>query len=782
MEQFKRFSKPKDSPEPQPLPFSEGRYGFGTQFLLTHKVKGTDYRIGDRFTYISQTEAVGHNPYILKIGDGIGEHCFLDPNGRAVVLSADVGVVDTLFEHVAPAPKTVTISEGEEWTPPPTPPVYITESQFTEFRKGLATVLSEIAAIVPKQGEQGIRGERGERGEKGERGETGWNGWPGDKGEQGVQGEKGDKGDKGDTGEQGIQGIQGPKGDKGDTGERGEKGEKGDRGERGEVGPRGEKGEKGAKGDRGEPGIPGSEGRAGNDGKNGKDGKDGKEGKAGKAGEKGLKGDKGDKGDRGEKGEQGDSGLLSAKFPLVYDAEEKSVAIDEARLDKILKKILGGGKVSAADMGWLASTGGGGKVAVYRDGVKITPDVRGLNFTGDGVASVSKVGGKVTINIAGGGGVGPTGPTGATGAGGALGYWGSFWSTQDQVATLADTEYQITLNNTDPDSNGVSISNSSRINFAHSGVYSIIYSVQFVNTGNQIEDVDIWLKKNGSNVADTDSRWSVVASHAGVDGHAIGSVNYMLEVNAGDYFELAWKTTHADLSIQYLPASAPAPAVPSVILTAQQVMYTQVGPTGPTGPTGPMPTDYVISFNGLTGAVTGASLGANTFTGLNSFNGGISANGATLDSATVVGTLAVTRGITLNSTGAGNTFTAIYVERGVSADVGLRWNETTDRWQFSNDGTNWNNIIANSIVVNPVPIRDSTIVNSPLTTLAAENNQSAVQINAFYNNAISPTRPPISDTMINGDRWYNNASNKLYTWITQFDDISNGLTGFWVEM
>jgi hypothetical protein len=599
MEQFKRFSKPKDSPEPQPLPFSEGRYGFGAQFLLTHKVKGTDYRIGDRFTYISQTEAVGHNPYILKIGDGIGEHCFLDPNGRAVVLSADVGVVDTLFEHVAPVPKTVTISEGEEWTPPPAPPVYITESQFTEFRKGLATVLSEIAAIVPKQGEQGIRGERGERGEKGERGETGWNGWPGDKGEQGVQGEKGDKGDKGDTGEQGIQGIQGPKGNKGDTGERGEKGEKGDRGERGEVGPRGEKGEKGAKGDRGEPGIPGNEGRAGKDGKNGKDGKDGK---AGKTGEKGLKGDKGDKGDRGEKGEQGDSGLLSAKFPLVYDAEEKSVAIDEARLDKILKKILGGGKVSAADMGWLASTGGGGKVAVYHDGVKITPDVRGLNFTGDGVASVSKVGGKVTINIAGGGGVGPTGPTGATGAGGALGYWGSFWSTQDQVATFADTEYQITLNNTDPDSNGVSISNSSRINFAHSGVYSIIYSVQFVNTGNQIEDVDIWLKKNGSNVADTDSRWSVVASHAGVDGHAIGSVNYMLEVNAGDYLELAWKTTHADLSIQYLPASAPAPAVPSVILTAQQVMYTQVGPTGSTGPTGPTGSQGSTGATGATGA------------------------------------------------------------------------------------------------------------------------------------------------------------------------------------
>ena len=199
--------------------------------------------------------------------------------------------------------------------------------------------------------------------------------------------------------------------------------------------------------------------------------------------------------------------------------------------------------------------------------------------------------------------IGSTGPIGPTGAGGALGYWGSFWSTQDQIAVTADTEYQITYNNTDPDSNGVSISNGSRINFANAGVYSIIYSVQFVNANNQIQDANIWLKKNGSNVADSDSKWSVVEKHGSVDGHAIGSVNYVLKLNAGDYLELAWQTTDPDLSIQYLPAVPPAPSIPSIILTATQVMYTQIGPTGPTGPTGPMPTDYVYSFNGQTGAV-----------------------------------------------------------------------------------------------------------------------------------------------------------------------------------
>jgi hypothetical protein len=55
-------------------------------------------------------------------------------------------------------------------------------------------------------------------------------------------------------------------------------------------------------------------------------------------------------------------------------------------------------------MGWLASTGGGGKVAIRYNGTRITPDVRVIDFTGAGVQSVTKVGGTVTVNIVGGGG------------------------------------------------------------------------------------------------------------------------------------------------------------------------------------------------------------------------------------------------------------------------------------------------------------------------------------------------------------------------------------------
>jgi len=616
MEQFKRFSTPKAVPSAsKPLPFSEGHYGFGSRFALTHRIKGTEYAVGDVFTYIPEGESRRHDPYILKIGEGIGETCFLDPHGRAVILSADVSVVNTIFEYRETPPQTVVLSEGEEYTPPPAPPVFITEGEFKQFRKGLATVLSEIAAIAPDKGERGDRGERGERGEKGDPGEPGAQGVPGETGQPGIQGEQGEKGEPGERGEKGERGDKGENGEKGNQGEPGEHGRPGEKGDRGEVGPRGERGEKG---DRGNPGRDGLPGKPGADGKDGKPGAKGEKGDRGEKGERGLKGEPGaagTKGDKGDPGEQGEPGLLSAKFPLVYNAEDKSVSIDEERLDKILKKIMGGGKVSPQDMGWLASTGGGGKVAVYHNGVKITPDVRGINFTGSGVASVTKengVGGKLIVNIQGGGGsgvTGPTGPTGsagATGAGGALGYWGSFWDTGKKTVVSTTTAYGITFNNSDPQNNGVTVVDGSKITFQSTGVYNLQFSAQVFNTeNNQEHEATFWLKKNGNNIPDTAGTITVIGKHSDITGAALPSWNWMLPLNANDYVELYWHTNSTNVLLGTLPeGTSPVHSVsPAVIFTAQQVMYTQVGPTGPTGPTGATPTDYVSSANGLTGAI-----------------------------------------------------------------------------------------------------------------------------------------------------------------------------------
>ena len=54
--------------------------------------------------------------------------------------------------------------------------------------------------------------------------------------------------------------------------------------------------------------------------------------------------------------------------------------------------------------------------------------------------------------------------------------------------------------------------------------------------------------------------------------------------------------------------------------------------------------------------------------------------------------------LTLNSdeTGAPSQDGGLTIERGTSDNVEIRWNETTDKWQFTNDGTNYNDIGSSS--------------------------------------------------------------------------------------
>ena len=346
-----------------------------------------------------------HSPNILKLG-GMGQLFFIDPNGKPLKIEADDNQFSAIFEAVVEeSTPDLVLTEGEEELPPPR---VVSESEFKQFRSGLADLLTEIARRAGERGERGPRGFQGIQGDKGDRGDRGE---PGAQGERGPEGPQGLQGERGETGERGATGERGQRGEKGERGERGNTGAVGPVGPRGEAGPQGAAGaagRDGARGEKGEKGDPGKDGRNGKDGKNGKDGATGKAGPRGPKGDRGASGERGAAGPQGNTGPTGTSGVVTAKFPLVYDAEEKSIGIDEARLDKILKRITGGGKVSAQDMGWLASTGGGGKVAVYINGSKITPDVRTLDFTGAGVTA-TKVGGKVTVNISSTGGSGVSG-------------------------------------------------------------------------------------------------------------------------------------------------------------------------------------------------------------------------------------------------------------------------------------------------------------------------------------------------------------------------------------
>jgi hypothetical protein len=109
----------------------------------------------------------------------------------------------------------------------------------------------------------------------------------------------------------------------------------------------------------------------------------------------------------------------------------------------------------------------------------------------------------------------------------------------------------------------------SKVRCEIAGTYNIQFSVQFVNTDNNIHDTDIWMRKNGVDVPDTNSQFSVPNRHGSIDGHLIGALNLFIDLAADEYIELMWATTNASTTIQYIAAqTGPVrPATPSAILT-----------------------------------------------------------------------------------------------------------------------------------------------------------------------------------------------------------------------
>ena len=146
---------------------------------------------------------------------------------------------------------------------------------------------------------------------------------------------------------------------------------------------------------------------------------------------------------------------------------------------------------------------------------------------------------------------------------------GAFQDSTDQVAANTTTAYAITFNTTDF-SNGVTMASGSRITVADAGIWNLQFSIQFTNTTNASQDVDVWFRVNGTNVANSNSRFGF-APRKGVGDpyHIIAAMNYFVSLNATDYVEIMWRPTDVGVSIeQYAAGTSPTrPAVPSAIVT-----------------------------------------------------------------------------------------------------------------------------------------------------------------------------------------------------------------------
>ena len=89
--------------------------------------------------------------------------------------------------------------------------------------------------------------------------------------------------------------------------------------------------------------------------------------------------------------------------------------------------------------------------------------------------------------------------------------------------------------------------------------------------------------------------------------------------------------------------------------------------------------------------------------------------------------------VVLNSgiTGSPTLNSGIEVERGTSANVVMRWNESADRWDFTNDGTTYNNVLLLSDIGQDS--LNDTVITSPL------NHQSLTYNGTNWVNEYAPT-------------------------------------------
>jgi hypothetical protein len=154
--------------------------------------------------------------------------------------------------------------------------------------------------------------------------------------------------------------------------------------------------------------------------------------------------------------------------------------------------------------------------------------------------------------------------------------YAQFSDYNDQAATTTSAENILGLDTEDL-SNNVYLSNGNRINFRNSGKYAIQFSIQVVNSTNDVQSLDIWFKKNGSNVAKSNSKFGIKPrKSSGADSQLIAATMVFFDLTAGDYIQLAWRPTDIGVSFEHfaaVSASGTTPAIPETPTAFVTVQY-----------------------------------------------------------------------------------------------------------------------------------------------------------------------------------------------------------------
>jgi hypothetical protein len=138
-----------------------------------------------------------------------------------------------------------------------------------------------------------------------------------------------------------------------------------------------------------------------------------------------------------------------------------------------------------------------------------------------------------------------------------------YLAVEDTVShtVTANTANVMTFNTVDY-SNSCSLVSSSRLTVTYAGIYNLQFSTQFQNTDSQLQDVSVWLRKNGTDIAGSTGLISIPNKHGAVNGHTIAGWNFFVSLAANDYIQIYWSTTNVAVTIEAYAAGV-SPTRPS---------------------------------------------------------------------------------------------------------------------------------------------------------------------------------------------------------------------------
>lgn len=143
---------------------------------------------------------------------------------------------------------------------------------------------------------------------------------------------------------------------------------------------------------------------------------------------------------------------------------------------------------------------------------------------------------------------------------------GSYFSTQDQTIAAINTPYPVTLNNVESEYK-VMIQDGSKIVVPYDGTYNFEFSAQVIKTSASSGEAYFWARINGVDVPNSNTKVEVSGSNA----ESVAAWNFMLSMNAGDFFQLVWAADSTAMLLDYVASPGVGPAIPSVIMTVDMV-------------------------------------------------------------------------------------------------------------------------------------------------------------------------------------------------------------------